>query len=191
MKKLLTVRNLLLCAALLLGVLVLVFSFLTNVKCYDSDGTLNSQLFNVVWGSKKQEAYMGSVTVSLDETYKALVLPLVGAVLAVVGGLVACAASFLVKNEKTRKLVILVAALLMVVGAVFAFLTTLNMFNVMAQKTYDSLPAAMQEHTSVKEIKEQMKEAGGSMKAPLAIVSGILALVGGLSAAASKFVPEK
>ena len=71
------------------------------------------------------------------------------------------------------------------------FLTTLNLFNVIAQKTYDELPEAYKSATSVEEIKKQMKEAGGSMKSAMMVVSGIMAIVGGLSVAASQFVPEK
>ena len=195
MKKLLTLRNLLVCAAFLLGLLVFIFSFVTNVKCYDSDGTLNSQFFNVVWGSKRQEGYVGSVTVEVKESYSALALPLIGALLVFLAAIAAVVLSLLgdklVKDAKVRKIVMLVLAVLMIGGAVMIFLTTLNLFNVIAQKTYDELPEAYKSATSVEEIKKQMKEAGGSMKSAMMVVSGIMAIVGGLSVAASQFVPEK
>ena len=196
MKKLLAVRNLLVFAAVLFGLLVLIFSFMTNVKGFDGDGNLTNKFFNVVWGCKKQEAYanvMGNdVTVKTEESFNALLLPLIGAILALVGGLAACVALFLVKDAKTRKLVVLVAALLMVAGAVMIFLTKLDFFNVYSKKLYDEFPQAYRDSKTLAEFRKDLKDnSDGTMKAPLAVVSGILALVGGLSAGASQFVPEK
>lgn len=195
MKKLLTLRNLLICGAFLFALLVFIFSFVTNVRFLDSDGTLTGKFFNVVWGSKKQEAYMGSVTVALDEKYNALALPLIGSLLVFLAGacavVVALFGGKLFKNEKVAKIVLFVCAGLMVVGAVFIFLTTANLFDVIARKNYDSLPAEYQAHTSVEEIKKQMKEAGGSMQSAMSIVSGILAILAGAAVAVSQFVKEK
>lgn len=188
MKEKLTLRNLLVCCAVLFGLLVFIFSFITSVKGYDGGGNYTGSYKNVVWGCSSFVMPNGT-EMKAAKPYDACVLQVIGAILvlvaAICAGVLAFAGEKLVKNEKVRKIVMLVAGGMMVVGAVFAVLTPLSFFDVLA-KEY-----AEQMHCTVEQAKEALKAGGGTLSAPMSIVSGILALLGGGAVVASQFVPDK
>lgn len=189
MKKFLTVKHCLACVAALFGVLVFVFSFLTALKSYTNTGDLYQKMYNIIWGSKKATVYIpAEVTVELAEGSRigALALPLIGTFLVLAGGVGACVAAFVCPE---KKVLVWVLAALMIVGAVFVALTPLFAFNAMAQKQYEGMKE-FYPNITLEQVKEQMKAAGGSLKAPLSIVSAVLAVLGGGAACASSFVKK-
>ena len=94
MKNLLSVRGMLIAVGTLLGILVFVFSFLVSVKSVNSAlGVTTTTIENgVIWGCGSVKIITGSteITKTIDPKHGALLLPLIGAILALVGGLGAC-----------------------------------------------------------------------------------------------------
>ena len=99
MKNLLSARGILIAVGTLLGILVFVFSFLVSVKSVTAlIGTTHTYIENgVIWGSGswKDITVVPSLpakelTGNFDPKHGALLLPLIGAILALVGGLGAC-----------------------------------------------------------------------------------------------------
>lgn len=186
MKEKLTLRNLLLCFVALFGLLVFIFSFVTNVKALNADGNWQATYNSVIWGCKEY-TYKGFLDVIVKDSanFKALGLPLVGSILVFVGALAAFCISLCLKKEKAVKIVLVLVAVVMIVGGVFVILTPLSFFNTMAAKTAAEL------NITVDQAKELMKAQGGTLTSPLAIVSGILAILGGIAACVSVFFGEK
>ncbi len=184
MKEKLTLRNLLLCFVALFGLLVFIFSFVTNVKAFDKAGDWNGTYNSVIWGCKSMTVpYLGEV--ALPKPYGALGLPLVGSILVFVGALAAFCISLLVKKEKAVRIVLVLVAVAMIAGGVFVMLTPLSLFNALAERN------AAESGLPLDKVKEAMKAAGGSLSSSLAIVSGILAILGGIAACVSVFFGEK
>lgn len=187
MKNKLTLRNVLVCCATLLAILVFIFSFLTSFRV--SAGTNWIEYKGIVWGTGKYADQAGNVTV-LDPKAAAVALPLVGAILTLVGGLCACVMAFfgekLIKDAKVRKIVLFVAGGLMVLGGVFCFIYKDAFINALVVRGgYNSFTA----------LETAWKFAVGATtyttSCALPIISGILAIVGGVAIVCSQFVNDK
>jgi len=146
MKKFLTVKNVLVCFGFVFG-LVAFFMMFTD------------QLYASVFGYTGYVSYKDA----LFGDYGA-VLSFVGYLLVLVGALCGCCLAFL-KDKKIRNLGTLVAALLLIVGAIFIFLEPV---------LYAS-----------GDFKDTIKLAAGP------IVAGVLAILSGLCYCASVFVKDK
>lgn len=183
MKKFLTLRNCLVCVACLFGLLVLIFSFVTNVQSYASNGTLVATEFGSIWGATKGRDEILGITATIPEEARvgALALPLIGTLL-VFGGAVCAVVALFVAPKK--KVLFVVAGAVMVVGAVFVALTPLAYFNASAAKYAESAKV------TIEQAKEAMKAMGGTLKAPLSIVSAILGVLGGAGVCVSAFLKK-
>ena len=183
MKGKLTLRNVLICAGAFLAILVFVFSFLTALRSTSSYG--DAEALNVIWGSTQVKDLASGKISDLPEARKALGLPLVGVILVLVGGLCALVMALfgekLIKDEKVRKIVLLVAAGLVVLGGVFQF------FVVSAYISSNAKEAGV----TVEEYKKQLEVMGVTLSSAMSIVSGILAILGGGAICASQFVADK
>ena len=175
MKNLLSVRGMLIAVGTLLGILVFVFSFLVSVKSVNSAlGVTTTTIENgVIWGCGSVKIITGSteITKTIDPKHGALLLPLIGAILALVGGLGACLVLLLVKDAKLSRICLIVCGALLVVGGVF-YLLTMNSYYAEEAKRLN---------TTVEDIKKGLKLLGTKVSSPLATVGGILGIVGGLS----------
>ena len=180
MKKFFTLKNILLCVAALFAVLAFVFSFLVNLKL---TGDSTSVTFHgIIWGCNKAVETIGSVshTDTYDPAMHAAALPLVGAILVLVGGLAACLFGFVLKGKKWAKYAVIGSACLMVLGGVFFFFT---------------YPAFCQSYaefvggdTTAADIKDLWKDSNPNVA--LAVVAGILSILGGLSACGSQLLKK-
>ena len=180
MKNLLSARGILIAVGTLLGILVFVFSFLVSVKSVTAlIGTTHTYIENgVIWGSGswKDITVVPSLpakelTGNFDPKHGALLLPLIGAILALVGGLGACLVLLLVKDAKLSRICLIVCGALLIIGGVFYFFTI---------NAYYS-EAAKRLNTTVDNLKKLADAAGTKVSSPLATVGGILGIVGGLS----------
>ena len=183
MKGKLTLRNVLICAGAFLAILVFVFSFLTALRSTSSFGDMEA--LNVIWGSTQAKDIASGKISDLPEAQKALGLPLVGAIMVLVGGLCALVMALfgekLIKDEKVRKIVVLVAAGLVVLGGVFQFFVVSSYISVQAKKA----------GVTVEEYKKQIEAMGVTLSSAMSIVSGIVGIVGGGAICASEFVKGK
>lgn len=183
MKGKLTLRNVLICAGAFLAVLVFVFSFLTALRSTSSYGDMEA--LNVIWGATKAKDIASGKISDLPEAQKALGLPLVGAILVLVGGLCALVMALfgekLIKDEKVRKIVVLVAAGLVVLGGVFQFFVVSAYISAQAKAN----------GVTVEQYKKLLEDGGVTLSSTMSIVSGILAVLGGGAICASEFVKSK
>ena len=177
-------------AGTLLALLVFVFSFLAVCRTEGSimGTSYVSRVYGIIWGAYKSKTVSGGDTNihTFDKAYPASVLPLIGVILVLVGGLGACVmallGSKLFKDEKIAKIVLFVCAGLMVLGGVFHFFINSAFADVMVKE-------ANSEYFTKQDALDMLKEEKASYA--LVIISGVLAVLGGASVAASQFVPEK
>ena len=189
MKKFLTLKNLILCGVCLLALLVFIFSFSTNVNMYNPNGDLSGRSLAVIWGGKIDVSIVAGIEFRGVANHAALALPLIGSLLVFLAGICAlCLGLFgekLLKDAKTLKICMFVLAGLMVLGGVFVLLTPLSFFNMVAKER------AELQGVDVETMKEWMKAQGGTLKSTKAIVSGIMAILGGAAVVVSQLLPAK
>ena len=185
MKKLLTLRNVLILSAALFGLLVFLFSFMAAYRVVPSnDHWSQAQVF--IWGSRTTLNWDGSShTVAAKDAEKALGLPIVGAILALLASaglvVVVLLGDKLFKDEKLRKIVLFVLAGLLVLAGVFTFF---------AQMQFET-NQAKEANMTLKEYRDLMKDMNMKVSCGLPIVSGILAVLGGGAVTASQFIQDK
>jgi len=172
MKKLLTLRNALICGGALLGLTAFILAAVCGARYNytnlmgDPDSTLYA---NAVFGNGDRGA---------------AVLPLIGAILVIVGFVCAVVIALVgdkfLKDEKIRKIALLAAAGLMVVGGVFFLFIK------------DGLAAALAGKSGYA-TKEDVLSAWshGQFEAAGIVVGGVLGILGGAAVAGSQFVADK
>lgn len=172
MKKFLTVKNLVLVVAFILGLVAFILSFNVNPIIYK--GTLVEVDFkNVVWG--------GAVwpTLTEDKKIAATALPLVGALLVLVGSLAACCLGFfgekLFKDAKIKMIVAIGCGTLVILGGAFFFATKDSFATNLA------LVSSLSKENALKDLSDFGPE----------VASSILGIVSGLAIVAAVFVPNK
>lgn len=186
MKKFLTLKHCLGCAAALFGLLVFVFSFITSLSSYDAGGNLQGTYNGIIWGAKSMT--MGGVTVEIPEAarFGALALPLIGSIVALVAGIAVCVFAFVCPE---KKVFFWVAAALLIAAAVVIALVPLFGFNKMAEQQYNVMKQLNPDIT-LDAVKEAMKKSGGSLKSTMSVVSAVLAALAGVSGCVASFVKK-
>ena len=186
MKEKLTLRNIIICSCALLAVLVFCLSF--AVKGYmDVEGS-HIKLFNAVWNPAKvfisENGHSETIILRKEQT-SVFALPLIGFILVLVAGIGAVVVSFLFKNEKLAKILVLVCAGLGIVGGVFMFFvseTTVRTFCMAETGSLDDL----------QRLKDILKESGGKYyTGTLGIICGVLSILGGVAIGVSQFLTDK
>ena len=183
MKKFLTLKHCLACVAGLFGLLVFVFSFITNLSSYDAAGNLQGTYNGIIWGAKTMTVSGATVEIPEAARLGALALPLVGSIVALLAGVCICVVAFACPE---KKVFLWVAAALLIVAAVFIALVPLFAFNKMAQQQYEALGGTV----PLDKVKEMMKAAGGSLKSAMSIVSAVLAVLAGAAGCVASFVKK-
>ena len=188
MKKFLTLRNVIIWTAALIGLVMFFVSFALPAKMV-ADG-LEGTLDHVIWGFDSMTA--GSYHTTIAEAYHfksadANGFGLVGFLFTLISALALVVAVFLIKKEKIAKIVIFASAGLMLVGGIFQLLVVPGIsssFVNAAIRAYGE--GARQEAKAVGDIMQgYCSLSGGS------IVCAILTFVAAIGAGASQFVPDK
>lgn len=117
-KPVLGLNALLRVVAALAGVVAFIMMFLNQIEIHKV--IVNN---DVVIGTYGMQTFFGDPD-SLDAIKNGSVVPFIGYILAVVGGIAGAGALFVIKDKKIDKLVVAVAALLMVAAAVMIFMTS-------------------------------------------------------------------
>ena len=185
MKKLLTLKNILILAGAFLGLLVLLFSFLAAYRV-NQGGSDWSEIRTIIWGARTTVNSDGSSnTVAAEDAIDALALPIIGAILA---ALAACGAVVLVffgdkffKEAKISKIAFFVVGGLLVLGGIFTFFT----------KGQFEAAYAKSGGMTVEDYHDGLNLLKWTVSCALPIVSGILGVLGGASIIVSQFVPDK
>ena len=179
MKKIFTLKNIL----VFVGTFILLLAFCLS---FAVKGTLEGGgarvVFNyVLYGSKR--VIGDGVDMDIPEEYRYFAaLPVIGYIIALIGGLVAVIFVFVVKKEKMRKNLVLGAAGFALVGAIFSMITLNPPFHAYAKlfgSTYE------QAKTTLESIGVREKASA------LNIVMGIFSILGACAIGASQFLGGK
>ena len=186
MKEKLTLRNIIICSAAFIALLIFCLSF--AVKAHIEIEGAHYRFFTAVWHIEKVVGVENGhiETTMLPKEYTSLfALPLVGFILALVAGIGAVVIALLIKNEKLSKILILVCAVLMIAGGVFMFFVGES-----AIRTFTLANGGTLAH--VTEMKEVMKELGGKYyTGALGIICGVLSILAGAVMGVFQFLPDK
>ena len=192
MKKIFTLRNIVLFCGALLLLVAFFLSFAAGLKMIDhgSVATYN----NIIWGSNSITIDGEKITMKdfmgIDKVQPAL-LPLIGLILILAGALAAVLVGLLVKKP-WAKWVVIVCAVIALTGAVFqffAYTAFIRAFVMTMFKEAHYEPSAEE----IKEAMDTMKENTDKLNptVTVSIIMGILGAVGGLAVGASQLLPEK
>ena len=188
MKKLLTLRNIILCCSFVLALAVFIMSFLAAFR-YVTSGlvtTTDTTYNGIVWGSTGTKTIVtsgGSSVITetkFDKPYDASVMGLIGSLLVFVGAIAAVVVALVVKDKKVRRIAMIVAGAVVAVGAIFTFFTV--------ESFYASYAKA--HNVTVEKVKESLKDANAQIHCALPVVMGILGLISGGGIVVSEFVKK-
>lgn len=192
MKKLLTLRNVILCCAAVLILAVFIMSFFVSFNV--SIAGIYYSYKHVLWGCDK--VAMGGTELTISElenfsgaTLKAMALPLAGLIMMVVGVAGAVVVALLVKKP-FAKYIVMGLGLVALAGGIMQF-WPIESF---ARSYVNSIKGV--EQASQAEIDEAINFyikvfKDGNSSAPVAVVMGILGCLSGVAVVASQVVPEK
>ena len=184
MKKFLTLRNVIICSAALIGLIVFFLSFAVKAQASGVQGGHQMLLVfdNSIWGAKEIHAYQdGQVVTSFAGKGGIAALPLIGFILLLVGVLGGALVAFLV-NKPYAKWIILGCGALAVLGGVFQFFGGEACYS--AYAAYDNI--------TIEESKTWFQSFDAKVgPGALGIVLAILSILVGGGFVASQFVPEK
>lgn len=188
MKEKLTLRNVFIWGAAFLGLLIFCLSFAGSARMSFTEGN-HSMLYkstNAIWSCSHINVYdNGSFKVSGDIAGKPFILPILGIVLVLVAAIGAVLISFLLKNEKLAKILLIVAGALSIVGGIFVFFTGESIIRSFVYEMEESLD-------SLEVYKAQFKSGGGRYgPGALTVILGILAIIAGGLTIVAPFLPEK
>ena len=175
MKEKLTLRNVAIWFAALLALVVFIVSF--TVKFWYGTKADGIMFNNFIWGSKSGAEWSGGHMYggSFPGVGPA-VLPMIGVILVLLAAIGAVVVSFVIKDEKLRKIIILVCAGLMLLGGVFIFITR---------------PTGAKLLWAAVHFKEEDAIAMGyNPRCPGGVVCGILAIIGAASIAVPQFLKD-
>ena len=180
MKKFLTLKNVLLCCAAVFAVVAFILSFTAGVHLKDGHG-VDAMFYNFIWGPKRFSE--SGVTADIPSNVLPMpvaTLPLVGALLVIVGVCAAVVCAFLIKKPFVKWVVVGCGALA-VVGGVFFFLF----------KSGGVAQFAKVMGLTIEQAESAIAAAGIKFSSAGAVVAGILGIFAGGSCIASQFLPEK
>ena len=134
----------------------------------------------ITFGAYEQAVTIGGHTeISKLKDYDPSLMPLLGFIFIGVGLIVAALGLFLIKDEKSAKIVVLVAAGLVLVGGVFQFFA-LQSFARVTAKVFDQ---------KYEDVLKNFKD--NNAKITLCTVGGILGIAASLVLAIRAFLPKK
>ena len=190
MKKFLTLKNILVCAGALFGILVFALSFADGMKGV-IDG-VDGKIPNIVWGSTKIIGSFGGhvETVPFYDGFGVassgiLALPFIGVLLALLSAIGACVVLFVVKDAKVQKIALLVCGGLLLLGGVFQFFAGAMFPGHVANKMIAN--GVIPENN-----RELVLRMFADMHANAAVyLTGVFGVLGGAAIAVSQLLPEK
>lgn len=187
-----TMKKVLPVVAFALAVVAIVLSFFAAMKITvaGSSGTYE----NIIWGCEKVVAEDGSVLYVKDvigvERIGIAVVPFIGLILMLLGGVGALLVALLAKKPGAKWLV-LVFGLLILAGAIMQFFALSAFARAMIETAYKQagITDRAQIEQAVKESIENLKKQ--DPKFVISTIMGILGCVGGVAAVAGGLLPEK
>ena len=192
MKKVLTLKNIVLFAGALFLLVAFFISFAAKLTAYQ--GGFTQSYNNIIWGCNSLtldgvKHPLAELGMGIDKADPAA-LPLVGVILMILAAIGAILVALLVKKP-WAKWVVVGLAVLAITGAIFQFFAMQGflrgMVNAMARALgVTDKEAIEQEYQSAL---EGMKELGA--KTTVSTLMGVFGIVGGLAVGASQFLPEK
>ena len=150
-----------------------------QLKC-NLAGGMTETVKNITFGANEAVLkYNGSSATHQLTGYGPSIMPLLGFILIGLGLVAAALGLFLVKKEQTAKIVVLVAACLVLVGGAFQFFALPSFARATAKATNSKYEAVI----------KSLKDYGA--KIPLCTIGGVLGVLASLALAVRAFLPEK
>ena len=186
MKERLTLRNVVIWGAALLGVVFFCLTF--AIKGYyqfvESGDTTKIVFDNILWDGTVFTTYFNGKVEKVSRLTQSGAFPLsiIGAVLLIVASLAMIVISIFVKNDKIRKYVSLGTSALVVAGGIFIFFTKETIVRGLCLEYFGSLD-------QLDLFKKSLTGAYGANG--MEVVIGIFAILVGCAFGVSPFLPEK
>ncbi len=184
MKKFLTLKNILICAAAFVGLVVFFLSFAVQAQLKGTTGghTMVAKIVNSVWGATEGRTYQdGQFVVAMRLDGGVSILPILGFVFVLLGAIGAVLVAFLVKKP-WAKWVVLACGVLALLGGVFQFFGGESAYVAYA-KSIDA---------TVEQAKAYLADQGiKANPGALGIILGILSILVGGAFGAAALLPEK
>ena len=188
MKEKLTLRNFIIWGAAFLGLLFFFLTFAATARMSFTEGghTVVYKFSHAIWSCNHADVYdNGAFAASGYIHGKPFILPILGAILILLAALGTVAISFFIKDEKLRKILLIVAGSLSILGGVFVFFVGESAIRSFVNEVQGNL-----DH--LEEIKQEFKNSGGKIgPGGFSVIIGIVAILVGGSFAAAPFLPEK
>ena len=190
MKEKSTLRNVIIWGAAFLGLLFFFLSFAVKAQVYGyGEGGKVAYVFtNAIWGGDTLEIYVnGSLLESGPAIGKPFILPIIGVILLLVAVIGAVLVSFLVKDNKLSKILLIVAGGVAILGGVFVFFVGES-----ALRSFAYAMGGEEALNDMASIRAEMKQAGfHDGPRALGVIIGIVAILAGASFGVAPFLPEK
>lgn len=187
-------RNLIIWVAGLLAIVAfcLMFAATLNATVKYGGAEHTVKILNVVLGATKEsiDGTKGNLLYPLEATkYATCGLSLAGYIMVLVGGLAAIVTPLAVKNKGTQRLVLVLAALLLLVGAIFVLVQKSSFVNsetskLISEKNITDEYLKKYEHDQVVTLFKDFKMGAAG------IIAGILGILSSLGLVAAQFVRE-
>lgn len=183
-------RNILIWAAGLFAVIAFCLMFATTLNATIKTGGVEHsvKLLGNVLGSSKMST--DGVKTDLPAKYAVCALSLTGYILVLVAGLAAVIAPLAIKNKSTQRLILGVAALMLIVGAIFVLVQKGSF--VSSETSRRIAEAGVTEEADKKLIHDMVVTEFKDFKMGAAgIIAGIMGILSGLGLVAVQFVREE
>ena len=190
MKEKLTLRNVIIWGAAFLGLLFFFLSFAVKAQVYgQGEGGKWQYVFtNAIWSDSTLEIYLnGKLMDAGAVTGKPFILPIIGVILLLVAVIGAVLVSFLVKDAKLSKILLIAAGGVAILGGVFVFFVGES-----ALRSFAYAMGGEEALNDMASIRAEMKQAGfHDGPRALGVIIGIVAILAGASFGVAPFLPEK
>lgn len=192
MKKLFTLRNILVCLGALLAVGSFFIAFAAGFS-YTEDtlhGSATVIVSNVIIGKRFITTIIGNIaSINAVENAAHAGLSLAGIIMMLIAGLAACVFAFVFGKHKWAKWVIVGCAVVILTGAIFAFcMKDSYILSSVDKLIKDGDFPASQRQTLINDYRETLKNAKLNVGY---VFTGLFGVFGALIIAASQFVKEK
>lgn len=188
MKEKLTLRNIVIWSAALLGLVFFFLSFAAapRIEMPGEGGMIAYAFKNGIWGGTEVDCQLnGQSIMTAYMTAQIFALPLIGVILLLVAVIGAVLVSFLIKDQKVAKISLISCGGLSLVGGIFVFFAGETALRTLVLYDSGSLD-------NVEEYRQILQQYGGRITpGGLAIVIGIIAILAGIAFGLAPFLPEK
>ncbi|MCQ2802391.1 MAG: hypothetical protein MJ225_01760 [Bacilli bacterium] len=185
----LTLRNIIIGVASLLAIVAFCLMFATTLNAVQKIGGVEYKvkLLGNVLGSTNMS--VDGTKVAIGQKYAVCALSLAGYIMVLVGAIGALVAALLVKNQSTKRLILAIAAVVILVGAIFVLVQKSSFVTSEANRRFAASGKTTAEDKKL--IHDEVASEFKNYKIGAAgIIAGVLGILSSLGLVAAQFVRE-